>query len=413
MLNKKQQLKNFKTLATVLLLVMLLLFISSTLVLKYHANLEFFLLLKAFSEAALVGALADWFAVAALFSYPMGLKIPHTNIIASKKDKLGEQLGAFVLQNFFQSNTIKPYIRKIQVSKLAFQYLSVPANFSKIMMPIEQLLINELNKTNTLVLENWLIKQAKVSLEKIEYHWFITKQLHLFLENPNYLQIENNLMTTLNQLVVQNESLIKTKILENSYSFTPKFIDEKIANKVYLGILDFANEITQQEDHHFRQKCRKELKEWLMRIEQNQENSGKINTFVRKIVSENASSLISTALRSSKTYFLKELNQANSPLLNQIRKGLYSKIIQMLENDTYFVNLDKKIQSLVFVLFYKNKNNIAFHIEKTIKNWDAKLLSEKLENEIGKDLQYIRINGTLVGGCIGLMIYALEKIISY
>ncbi len=390
---------------------MLLLFVISLVILKTQPKHDFFLLLKAFSEAALVGALADWFAVTALFRHPLGINIPHTNIIASKKNILAEQLGTFILENFFETKTIKPYIKKIGVSQLAFEFLSNRKKFNQLISPIEVFLVKELKQLDSTSLEKWLVQQTKNWLADSKLHRVIGQQTLRLVNSKDYLPLENKLLMNLHQLLMDNETLIKTKIMDNSYRFTPKFIDEKIAEKVYLGLLNFANDIVLDTQHEFRLKCRTGIVHWANNRLEDSQDSEKLNRLLKNILHENMDTLLLELFSKSKHYFLAEISKENSPILDRIRELLYEKIQELSTEKEYFEQLDNKIQTIVFTLFYKNKEKIANHIEATIQKWDAKQLSSKLELEIGKDLQFIRINGTLVGGIIGIFIYFLENLI--
>ena len=119
---KKKQLRNHKLLATGLFLLMAVIFITTTILEKRNPAL-WIGYIRAFSEAAMVGALADWFAVTALFHHPLGLKIPHTNLIEKKKAKIGDNLGSFVVSNFLSPQNIRPYILKIKVSNFVGEWL--------------------------------------------------------------------------------------------------------------------------------------------------------------------------------------------------------------------------------------------------------------------------------------------------
>ena len=132
---KKQDLRKFKTFATALFLLMVVIFAASTILQKSYEN-HWLGYIRAFSEAAMVGALADWFAVTALFHHPLGLKIPHTNLIEKSKEKIGDNLGDFVVSNFLSPKNIKPYILKLKISSLAGDWLSKERNQEILMTQI-------------------------------------------------------------------------------------------------------------------------------------------------------------------------------------------------------------------------------------------------------------------------------------
>jgi uncharacterized membrane-anchored protein YjiN (DUF445 family) len=123
---KAKQLRKHKAIATGLFVLMTIVYVLSTWLLKTRNDI-WLGYIKAFAEAAMVGALADWFAVTALFHHPLGIRIPHTNLIENKKKSIGDNLGGFVVSNFLNAATIRPYIEKLQISNLLIQWLSNPA----------------------------------------------------------------------------------------------------------------------------------------------------------------------------------------------------------------------------------------------------------------------------------------------
>ena len=142
---KKQQLRNHKMLATGLFVLMAVTFVGMT-VLQKQDDSHWIGYIRAFSEAAMVGALADWFAVTALFHYPLGIKIPHTNLIENSKEKIGDNLGNFVVENFLSPQNIRPYIQKLKVSVYAGEWLSKDRNQNLLINELSSILINIINK---------------------------------------------------------------------------------------------------------------------------------------------------------------------------------------------------------------------------------------------------------------------------
>ena len=341
--NKKRKLQHHKNIATGLFVLMLVIYIVMVIAHKKAPELTFIGYIKAFAEAAMVGALADWFAVTALFHKPLGLNIPHTNLIEERKNDIGENLGDFVVENFLKPKQIRPYITDIKVSTFIIEWLSKESTPDKIKSFVKEIPLNE--------------KASKAIIS--------------FLDENKHQQFLQHFFEKIATYLLENEEILQQEIKEQFSSLTPSFVKSKVAKKVANGLYLLAIKTSQDETHPIRAEITAQLYE-----------------FAEKLNAPEA-----------ELQLTKLLQRGVEQLTNELR---YNSVLQH--------QIDAWVQKIAYQFVLKNKEEVGKLISHTVENWEGRELSEKLELEVGKDLQFIRINGTLVGGLVGLAIYAITQL---
>ena len=342
-MNKIQKLQYHKNIATGLFVLMLVIYIVMMIAHKKAPELTFIGYIKAFAEAAMVGALADWFAVTALFHKPLGLNIPHTNLIEERKNDIGENLGDFVVQNFLKPKQIRPYITNIKVSSFIVEWLSKESTPDKIKSFVKEIPLNE--------------KASKAIIS--------------FLDENKHQQFLQHFFEKIATYLLENEEILQQEIKEQFSSLTPSFVKSKVAKKVANGLYLLAIKTSQDKTHPIRAEITAQLYD-----------------FAEKLNAPEA-----------EVQLTKVLQRGVEQLTDELR---YNSVLQH--------QIDAWVQKTAYQFVLKNKEEVGRLITHTVENWEGRELSEKLELEVGKDLQFIRINGTLVGGLVGLAIYAITQL---
>ena len=341
--NKKRKLQHHKNIATGLFVLMLVIYIVMLIAHKKAPELTFIGYIKAFSEAAMVGALADWFAVTALFHKPLGLNIPHTNLIEERKNDIGENLGDFVVENFLKPKQIRPYITNIKISTFIIEQLSKESTLTKIKSFVKDIPLNK------------KVSEALIS----------------FLDENKHQEFLQQFFEKIATYLFENEELIHQEIKEQFSSLTPSFVKNKVAKKVANGLYLLALKTSQDKTHPIRAEITTQLYE-----------------------------------------FAEKLNapEGELQLTKLLQKGVEQLTDELQHNTVLQHQIDIWAQKTAYQFVLKNKEEVGKLISHTVENWEGRELSEKLELEVGKDLQFIRINGTLVGGLVGLAIYAITQL---
>lgn len=406
---KRKQLRKYKMFATGLFVLMAIIFIGTTLLQKTNPS-HWVGYVRAFSEAAMVGALADWFAVTALFRHPLGLPIPHTNLIENSKQRLGDNLGSFVVSNFLSPQNIRPYIQKLKVSNFVGEWLGKEKSQDILIRNLSDIVLDILNKLDDTSVSQFISKKVSEMTDDIQLNKVVGNGISYILEKNDHQRIVTNLSKQIKEYIIENDEMIKERVEKGSYSFIPSFVDNKIADKIANGLSDFFREIEEDPEHEIRNLITRKIQEFSTDLKEDPKWNDEFKTIKNGLLkSDKLDEYSSDIWASIKKTLMSELQDEQSSLKNYLTKNL-NEFSQNLKTDE---NLQNKIDHWVRVTAYKyilkNTHQFGNLISSTVGNWQGKELSEKLELEVGKDLQFIRVNGTLVGGLVGLIIYTIAN----
>lgn len=408
---KKKQLHNYKTLATGLFILMAAIFITMTVLQKDHQS-HWIGYIRAFSEAAMVGALADWFAVTALFNYPLGIKIPHTNLIQNSKDKIGDNLGNFVVDNFLSPQNIRPYIQNLKVSFYLGDWLSNERNQMILINELSSILKDILIKLDDKSVEVFIAAKAKDMAGSIKINGVIANGITYLLNRNDHQDIITNLSSQIKTYILTNEKLVSDRVEKESFFFIPKSVDHKIAEKITEGLSQYFLEVEEDPNH----PLRAEITNKILAFADELKTDSKWETEFDQIKAEflktdKLQKYAADVWQTLKASLIKEFTDNNSNLKGYIKRSL-GDFVHNLQNDEAFqYRIDHWVRVTAYKYILKNTKTFGNLISDTVGNWEGRELSRKLELEVGKDLQFIRINGTIVGGLVGLLIYTIANFI--
>ena len=406
---KRKQLRKYKAFATGLFVLMTVIFIITT-ILQKNDNSHWIGYIRAFSEAAMVGALADWFAVTALFNYPLGLKIPHTNLIENSKERIGDNLGNFVVSNFLSPQNIRPYIQKLKVSHFVGDWLSKERNQDKLVNEVSNIVLDILNKLDDSAVVNFIGKKAKEMSDDLKINQIVGNGIEYVLNKNDHQRLITHLSKQIKEYVLNNQEMVNERVKKESYFLVPKFVDDAIAEKITSGLSKYFDEGENDENHSLRNEITKKLYSFSKEVQTEQkwedEFRGIKNDFLKEEKLHQYSKDIWNSIKKSLS---KELEEEQSALKTYLKRNL-SELSQNLQTDEEFQHkIDHWVRVTAYKYILKNTHQFGDLISSTVGNWQGKELSEKLELEVGKDLQFIRVNGTLVGGLVGLIIYTIAN----
>lgn len=402
---KRKQLRKYKAFATGLFLLMTVLFIATTLLQK-NVESHWVGYVRAFSEAAMVGALADWFAVTALFRHPLGLPIPHTNLIENSKQKLGDNLGSFVVSNFLSPQNIRPYIMKLKISGFVGEWLAKEKNQDILIKNLSDIVLDILNKLDDNAVSLFISKKVQEMTDDIKLNKIVGNGISYIIEKNDHQRIVTNLSSQIKNYILENDEMIKERVKKGSYTFIPSFVDNKIADKIANGLSDFFREIEEDPKHEIRGLITQKIQEFSVDLKEDPKWDEEFKNIKNDLLKGDKLNEYSNDIWISIKNTLKsELQEEESSLKKYISKNL-NEFSENLKTDENLQNkIDEWIQVTAYKYILRNTHQFGNLISSTVGNWQGKELSEKLELEVGKDLQFIRVNGTLVGGLVGLTIY--------
>lgn len=406
-LQKAQQLRKHKQLATALFLAMAVLYVAMVWLGKQQ-NSSWVGYVKSFAEAAMVGALADWFAVTALFHHPLGLPIPHTNLIEKSKQSIGDNLGDFVVKNFLTPGTIRPYIDKLKLSTFLANWLSSAKHKELVIREVFVMAQDILLKLDDATVARFLARKAEGLKDSVHLNKMASQLGHYLLAQGEQQQVITAIARSVKEYVKQNEELVKEKVKGESYFFIPGFVEDKLAAKITGGLERYFEEVELDANHRLRAEISRQLSLFFEDLG----TAEKWDLFFKEILDnllspEKLEGFAGAAWTTMKASINNELSKLDSSLAVYLSKMLDEQVATLQTDLVLQEKIDAWIRLTAYKLVLRNANTVGTLISTTVGNWQGKDLSEKLELEVGKDLQFIRINGTLVGGLVGLIIHTL------
>jgi len=369
-------------------------------------------MLQAFSEAAMVGGIADWFAVVALFRHPMGIPIWHTAIIPTKKNEIGENLGSFVSEEFLNREKLEIKLEEFNFATKASDWLSQDENANKIANLVAVNIIPGVLKTiKDEDVKRFIQVQFKEKLEGINFGDWVALALEPLQKGNVKDQLLTNLMELMSAELAINKDLIRKKVKESTPFLSFGLADKSISEGIFNGLADFLDE-AKNPDSAVRIKIDEYVYDFLDQVKNSEEMRVKINNLILGFAGKKeVQDYVNGIWDEIKLSISGDLEKGNESSIKNSISNLIRGFGNGIKEDPIMIDkINNFIKNDLLSVLLNNKKVIGDLISSTVKSWDGKEVSEKLELEIGKDLQYIRINGTLVGGMIGLIIYGVESL---
>lgn len=405
LVDKNKELQRMKTFA---LTVLAIAFVGYVMGMYFHIGA-----LKAFSEAAMVGGIADWFAVVALFRHPMGIKqIPHTAIIPKSKSKIADNLGLFIQNEFISKIGLRDLVDRHDPALKIAHYLSDESNANMIADKITRAIPPLLKLINDESVSNFVSHQLSTHLENTDLSPILAQTLDILTKDGRHHEIMNNMIPSLKSLLNDYKPTMHNIIKSEVGVFKYFGADTIILNKIYNGIELLLHEIENQPNHSFYQKLDEIVDHLVIELKTSSELQAKVNAFKYDLMHnktlQNYLEGIGTEIKAMITH---DLSQPDSQIASHIRNGIISFAMQLEEDQELSRKFNILIKKDIVNIVEQNKHFIGDFIRNTVEEWDAEEMSQKLELEIGQDLQYIRINGAVVGGLAGLVIYLISQLV--
>ena len=402
---KTRALTKMKLIAFMVLLSMAILFIYA-----FLYNIGW---LKAFSEAALIGGLADWFAVVALFRHPLGLPIPHTALIPNNKDRIGENLGKFVSEEFLTREKLEEKLDEYNFAEKGSSWLSQRENAKKISkLMIENVIPGMLNVINDDDVKKFIQTQFKEKLESINFGEWLGIGLDSLTKEGRHQQLFTTILEKLHREIHVYEEKIRSKVGDSTPWYTFGFIDDKLAKGIIYGLEEFLGQ-AKHPDSDVRKEVDQQLNDFIKKLKSSPEMQENINSFT-SVISNNKDiqAYINGIWDEIKVWVSTDLAKQDDSKIENAMTDMFQTVGNGLREDKILIHkMNDFIKNNVLSKLIDNKRAIGDFIAITVKSWDTNEVANKLELEIGSDLQYIRLNGTIVGGLIGITIFFILEFV--
>jgi uncharacterized membrane-anchored protein YjiN (DUF445 family) len=367
---------------------------------------------RAAAEAGMVGALADWFAVTALFKHPLGIPIPHTAIIRRKKDQLGEGLGTFVRENFLSPAVVETKLRDAQVPGRLGKWLSDISHAERVANETATVLrvLVELLRDDDVqqVIDRIIVRRIA------EPQWGppVGRVLATLLAENRQEALIQLLADRAFQWSLNAGEVIQRVVERDSPSWSPRFIDHMVGDRIHRELMDFTDKVRRNPDHELRRSATRFLFEFADDLQHDPATIARADAIKEQLMArDEIANAAATAWKTLKRLVLEGVDDPSSALRSRIADTVV-RIGESLRDDADLRDkVDNWMVRAAQHLVSQYGVEITAIITETIERWDAEEASRRIELHVGRDLQFIRINGTVVGALAGLVIYAVAQLL--
>ena len=397
--------------ATLLLVAMAGLFLATLAWQGRHPAVPW---LQAFAEAALVGGLADWFAVTALFRHPLGLPIPHTAIIPANKDRIGDSLAVFLKDNFLTPGVVARRLDAIDMADAIAVWLvterppitgkqrGIGPLIARITEALDQKAIGDLvhdvasNRLRALALSPIVADAVDATLDKGRHEPLLDSALDWGLATLNSQSV------AIRDMVAERTTWLLRMIN----------VDERVSNSLIDGLRRLLTEIRHDPYHPLRGRVADALRNWAFDLRHFPESREKVEAFKDDLIANPAmGNWLAGLWDSARTAMIKGLNSQSAAPGGKLRPAMRALGERIAADAPLRAAINLHLRRAAVGLVNDYGDAIVSLVSDTVRKWDARTVTEKLENAVGRDLQFIRINGTIIGGTIGLVIHALRVVL--
>ena len=367
---------------------------------------------RATAEASMVGALADWFAVTALFRHPLGLPIPHTAIIPRNKDQIGASLGTFVQENFLTTHVVEEKLATVDVPGRLGAFLAAPGRAERLAGDAGVALT-----ALTDLLRDDDVQPAVAALVDRKLHEtplapVVARALELIVEGDRHQEVLSAALRGLARFLEDNKVVFRAQLGDASPAWVPDWVDEKVFVRAFTGVQLFLDEVGADPRHELRRSYDARLRAYVHALRTDPETAAHVEELKRELLEHPAvrawsGSLWSNVKTAVVTAAADPESELRGRLVTVIRDGA-----RLLETDPTVRELvQRQSTRMAGYVVERFAGDLADVVGSTVARWDTEETSRRIELQVGRDLQWIRVNGTVVGGLAGLVIYTVAQLL--
>jgi uncharacterized membrane-anchored protein YjiN (DUF445 family) len=373
----------------------------------------------AFAEAALVGGLADWFAVTALFRRPLGLPIPHTAIIPVNKDRIADSLAAFLRANFLTPQVVARRLYRLDVAGLLGDYLANPAvQSARIGDSVTSLLAEILETLDPDKVGRPAKALLRSQIERIDLAPLIGQVLTGMIADGRHRPVIDALLRRAGALLEANEAALRTLIHERANTLMRwTRLDDRLANTLLDALYALLAETLIDPAHPLRRKIDETLEALAQDLIHDPAMGERVAKMKADVLANPAfSAWLDGLWERTRTSLIAQLHAGTGTgtggaTMGGLRSGLAGFGRALGEDPTMRALVNRFARRSLTGLASRHGDGIVRIVSETVRRWDARTVTRRIESAVGRDLQFIRINGTLVGGLVGLALHALERFV--
>jgi uncharacterized membrane-anchored protein YjiN (DUF445 family) len=403
---RRADLRRMRTIATLLLVLMAVIFLALR---RAPPSWVWAPYLSAFAEAGMVGACADWFAVVALFRRPLGLPIPHTAVVPENKRRIGAAMGRFITNNFLSPRVAIARLSSVDFVGLAARWLEDERNARAAAAAVGRAIPYALDILPKGAIDEWVAMAARRGIEAVPAAPLASRGLSILWAQGASQTLLDQGLDFVGTTLERYKATIVRHVAQKSSRWIPKWVDDLIAAKVINGLTETLREM-RDPDHPWREQANDSIEKLIDDLAHDPEMRArgealKLEVLANPVFAEQALALreeLETALRD-------DLPRHAEAIVGWLATSAGALGRWLEEDPLRRARINRRLRLLALRTILPRRAEIGAYIAAVVDNWDTSTLVNRLELQVGKDLQYIRINGTLVGGLVGLLIFTLSR----
>ena len=397
-----------RTVATGLLVLMAAIYLTARIYEPVHPAVGF---IRAFAEAAMVGGLADWFAVTALFRHPLGIPIPHTAIIPRNKDRIGDTLALFLRDNFLTPAVVARRMRGVDVATAAGRFLTkAPDQGGRFKAGASRLIANLLESFDQERLGGMVKSAMAARIGQLDLAPLLGQALSAAIAEQRHLPLLDGIIRWAGKTLAHNDQLVRDMVHKQAGGILRwTGLDERLSNAIIDGLQKMLDDMATDPDHPLRAKA----EEGLATLAHDLQHDPKMQTRVANLRDE---ILENPAMRkwldglweSGRAALLRSARDPDAALAGKFGDAL-RQLGDTLQNDEKLrTTINRFARRTAVGVTAGYGDGIVKLVSDTVRGWDAETITGRVENAVGRDLQFIRVNGTVVGGLVGVALHAVD-----
>ena len=411
---RRRVLHRHKVAVTSLLALMAVIFIACSWAQSRGNGAAWIGYVRAAAEAGMVGGLADWFAVTALFKYPMGIPIPHTAIIPNKKDQVAGVLSDFVSENFLNARTITDKVMAAGIPERVGRWLAQPENAERVSEEAGKFTVRMVEGIDPAEAEGFINTQLIDRLAEPIWAPPLGRTLEGLIADGKVEPVVDDIVAWARRKVDGMESTVVTMIDERMPRWAPRFAKELVGQRVYDEMVAFMEDVDTDEQHEARRAIRRQITQFAQDLQFDGDMISRVEALKNDVMG-------SAAVTSAAGGIWEQLSEALVAQASDAESALRRKAAasarewgqKLVDDPSVRADAERTLEKITHFAAENGADQIVGIIAETIERWDGEEAADKIELMVGKDLQFIRLNGTIVGALAGLAIYTVSQLLFY
>jgi uncharacterized membrane-anchored protein YjiN (DUF445 family) len=397
-----------RTVATGLLVLMAAIYLAARVYEPVHPVVGF---IRAFAEAAMVGGLADWFAVTALFRHPLGIPIPHTAIIPRNKDRIGDTLALFLRDNFLTPAVVARRMRRVDVASAAGRFLTkAPDEGGRFKAGASRLIANMLESFDQERLGGMVKSAMAARIGELDLAPLLGQALSAAIAEQRHLPLLDGIIRWAGKTLAHNDQLVRDMVHKRAGGILRwTGLDERLANAIIDGLQKMLDDMATEPDHPLRAKAEEGLATLAHDLQHDAKMQARVASLRDEILENPAMRTWLDGLwESARAALLRSARDPNAALAGKFGEALRTLGDTLQTDEKLRVTINRFARRTAVGVTAGYGDGIVRLVSDTVRGWDAETITGRVENAVGRDLQFIRVNGTVVGGLVGVGLHALD-----